>query len=1310
MLLLVVFLRILNDLEIHQIKESNSKDTPLGTNYQDQTFNNSLIINSTDTVTIKSCIFRNVSCTTMISLSHCKYSVVIDNLTIKDGYVTKNILNFANVNCSKDPKNNSVVINRLDIKETRFDQNSDASFSIFSDASNTVIGNSTIEFSYNHYYPAIFLSNQVSNATIKNFTGKGLSNFHSSKGDDKAAIQIEINDTLIFENVSLRYCYFKQPKYFLLIKQINENSTIRSNFFYDVDPFQQQKPGSFCVIENLTNNRLLIENCTFDFLNTSQSYTIVLSSITQGHISIKDCHFYNLDCCGIINCENFTGILDINESAFINITFDSMTIQKGIFYCPYLTRFILNGSYFINLNEEKSSRVNFFDCRKLGAIIYFYNVTFLRVSLSTIFFTENETDTYFELCRFENSIFKNYFIFMNQTANQGLHDQVWSKFSCTNTVIYNCFNSQRNESLFHVSMNEMKIKNVQITFLSPKKASRILFIDGFPSNITFNNLNVKGLYNLGGISTIHSKFQARSHSNVNIENCIFSEAFNKDKTPLFFLKNLKEFNIRNITLENISHSDNLIRIIYEGIELKRISFNECHFHNISQLNDQCGAIDFGISGIPIIIFNGCTFSRCSSKQGVYSYSYLFLSSYQYSSSALPVNNTKFCNCLFEGKYSEENHGLKPKEDISVRNCTFLNIRNRDSGAINLDSKTHKVQNISNCLFDNCFHNIVISYSKENNVFRDCHFRNLVYDGFLLSAKNERNISTSFFLENIIFDNISKINPNVKSGGIFIMLMNNNSEISDIIVTNAEFKSISYLTSFGAIESPPFTFTIFNSTFERIGTEFIPIRSNSSIHMLTIEACTFNNSEYYNAICSIEKNITVTIEETHFLNIILILSCCNFEISHCCFTECSYLVEEIDDMIGSAIIIRQNIEKSYILYTTFSDCGKYGFAIRIMSNPVVIENSSISTFDTDHYHGGIFINTEGNIEVIGCTITGISTPHYGEVINAIRVESTKENKNFLFSNINISKCSGSNLGCFSIKARDPSAFTFAYINVDHSSDLFGSVDFSGYASDNDKFIFHNCEFFDNNLNDTGCIDLSNNRKAMKFKFDSCIFLSNINFGNGGLFYEPIDQSEFLLGNKILEFDGCIFKNNTGIGNAGVFLIQLNISLIIKHSSFESNTAVNGSIIYFTPPSLDSKPTIEITNSLFKQNTAIENGGVIFSDVGHCITIQGCTFSQNRANKSGNSIFIRQIQNISHEIPKHEIKIESCTFSQGLNKNKNESSQNESSVEKSENPLSDRNTIYIQKVSNQTIRVSKCEFSKLSNIGEIIFIDSNPKDQE
>ena len=122
---------------------------------------------------------------------------------------------------------------------------------------------------------------------------------------------------------------------------------------------------------------------------------------------------------------------------------------------------------------------------------------------------------------------------------------------------------------------------------------------------------------------------------------------------------------------------------------------------------------------------------------------------------------------------------------------------------------------------------------------------------------------------------------------------------------------------------------------------------------------------------------------------------------------------------------------------------------------------------------------------------------------------------------------------------------------------------------------------------------------------------------------------------------IFTNNTAYNGGGVIWIRNdnNGTVTIKDSNFTMNTAMEGGVM----TSSTSYTTVNITGSNFINNTAIRNGGALnfYFTLNTFINIETCRFVQN-SGQNGGALFIKDGHTFGYFQP--SINISNCEFVQ------------------------------------------------------------------
>ncbi|OHT04561.1 hypothetical protein TRFO_27952 [Tritrichomonas foetus] len=236
----------------------------------------------------------------------------------------------------------------------------------------------------------------------------------------------------------------------------------------------------------------------------------------------------------------------------------------------------------------------------------------------------------------------------------------------------------------------------------------------------------------------------------------------------------------------------------------------------------------------------------------------------------------------------------------------------------------------------------------------------------------------------------------------------------------------------------------------------------------------------------------------------------------------------------------------------------------------------------------------NSEIKG-TFSGSQYPVTPQnTINGLRLESTGEDEEFTFSHLSFTECLGQNQRCFDLHARKP--FIFSHIIVQNSpiGNYLGAIQFDGYANDNDRFVFDNCKWLNNNCNSQmgggAGLWLTNSQKLMEFEFYNCEFNGNKQEGKGGAFHDGNSTS---VDYKILTFTTCKFLNNTAKQYGGALAIETTGDLIIDGCTFNGNSAKLGGGALFINPVLVNKATgaiIRQMNEAILRNNKFNNNNV------------------------------------------------------------------------------------------------------------------------
>jgi len=166
-------------------------------------------------------------------------------------------------------------------------------------------------------------------------------------------------------------------------------------------------------------------------------------------------------------------------------------------------------------------------------------------------------------------------------------------------------------------------------------------------------------------------------------------------------------------------------------------------------------------------------------------------------------------------------------------------------------------------------------------------------------------------------------------------------------------------------------------------------------------------------------------------------------------------------------------------------------------------------------------------------------------------------------------------------------------------------FSDFTQNSGTVTFIGITFTHGNLEGSGAAVITDN----SMNFIDCTFSNNAAGYGGGALY--LNWGSFVI-------QGCQFNDNSGQGNSGGALKCYNDALSIKilESTFTANDAGNGGAVY-----IGNTDTVEIKDSYFTGNTALNNGGALYLEQidiegsGNTdVDISGTTFTSNTATNT------------------------------------------------------------------------------------------------
>ncbi|MDO5850916.1 MAG: Ig-like domain repeat protein [Methanobacteriaceae archaeon] len=188
-------------------------------------------------------------------------------------------------------------------------------------------------------------------------------------------------------------------------------------------------------------------------------------------------------------------------------------------------------------------------------------------------------------------------------------------------------------------------------------------------------------------------------------------------------------------------------------------------------------------------------------------------------------------------------------------------------------------------------------------------------------------------------------------------------------------------------------------------------------------------------------------------------------------------------------------------------------------------------------------------------------------------------------------------------------------------------------DSDLYLI-NCTF-ENHATNTGRGTIFNMGDANIIVYGECKFINN-SAVNGGIFYNDggnikIDHGVNYFENNFATNNGGVIYNNGGIMNISEVIVKNNFATnnggfiynnggsiyINNNSNIKNNKATNGAVLY---NNAKSKSIMKIEDSLFENNSASENGGVMeiigVSELSfNALEIENAKFINNNANKGG-----------------------------------------------------------------------------------------------
>ena len=301
---------------------------------------------------------------------------------------------------------------------------------------------------------------------------------------------------------------------------------------------------------------------------------------------------------------------------------------------------------------------------------------------------------------------------------------------------------------------------------------------------------------------------------------------------------------------------------------------------------------------------------------------------------------------------------------------------------------------------------------------------------------------------------------------------------------------------------------------------------------------------------------------------------------------------------------------------------YGGVFYIEINSFLAVNNSTINSNTATYGGYAFTNNSDNVSVSTSTLNYNVAAARGGVMYLIKNSSTTI-RNSTFDH-NRAEYGG---GIISVREFGSSAFIYASNFSDNVVDVFGGV----AEVTNGGYMFVNNSIFYNNFagNDGGVFDgyimstikvyrsnFTNNRarvggvvsirQGSEFFVMKCIFHNSSGVDFGAVIH-ALKETNTTIHN-------CTFSHNLALFG-GVLIVESNNDVTIDNSMFNNNIAeIDGGVVY-----LRTWCRIIIRNSLFNKNTA-GNDGIMIANDNSFVEIENTTFSDNEAGHDGGCLYV------------------------------------------------------------------------------------------
>ena len=279
---------------------------------------------------------------------------------------------------------------------------------------------------------------------------------------------------------------------------------------------------------------------------------------------------------------------------------------------------------------------------------------------------------------------------------------------------------------------------------------------------------------------------------------------------------------------------------------------------------------------------------------------------------------------------------------------------------------------------------------------------------------------------------------------------------------------------------------------------------------------------------------------------------------------------------------------------------YGGAIYIKdSTSATVTSSEFDNIDVDKDGGAIYIegSTDG-VTIMKSTFQNNDAKGNGGAINVYGDITVNIEENCTFTTNGATGTNGGGaiyvrLGNVTIKGAD--------FETNSATNKGGAI----YVHKGKVTVQDSCTFMKNKATIGGAIFVND----ATFNIKKSNFTTNTSSEGGGAVY---------IGNEdkspaVTVQDGCMFTTNTATTNGGAVYVYSG-TFEDTGSTYTGNTGAQGGAIR-----IDSTITsVEMTNTSFESNTAINNGGAMNAQ--GAVTLNACTFNNNNASAYGGAILV------------------------------------------------------------------------------------------